>query len=321
MVEILCFVIIALLIIAIAILIFKKPKSGEAQSEKLVAEQSIKIDNLSSNMQNLSQISTTQLQNMNAQLNNVYQSLGEMKSMSSDVENLRKVLGNVKQRGYLAEVQLGRLLEQVIPGMYEQNVAPNPRSSKRVEFAIKIPNGKDKGITWLPVDSKFPMDQYEKLVTASEGDDAAFVEECRKQLISQINLQATTIKDKYIDVPYTTNFAIMYLPTEGIYMEAVTDPDGLQQKLQERGVMIAGPSTILALLNSLSMGFNMIEINESADEIRKMLGNIKQQFEKFNKNFETIENGLATASKGLNDAKDRSRLINNALDRVNIEED
>ena len=173
----------------------------------------------------------------------------------------------------------------------------------------------------MPLDSKFPMDQYEKLVTASEGNDTAFREECRKQLINQINLQATKINDSYINVPYTTNFAIMYLPTEGIYMEAVTDPDGLQYKLQERGIMIAGPSTILALLNSLSMGFNMIEINESADEIRQMLGNIKQQFDKFNKNFETIENGITTASKGLADAKDRSRQINNALDRVNIEED
>lgn len=164
------------------------------------------------------------------------------------------------------------------------------------------------------------MDHYEKLVTASEQNDADLIEACRKQLINQINLQATQIKDKYIDVPYTTNFAIMYLPTEGIYMEAVTDPDGLQQKLQERGVMIAGPSTILALLNSLSMGFNMIEINKNADEIRKMLGNIKQQFDKFNNNFETIESGIRTINKGLDEAKSRSNKITNSLDRIEVED-
>ncbi len=317
MLELIMFTVITvLLIVVIAILLLKKPKNNSED-----ATQNAKMDNLNTNMQNLTQLNSTQLQNMSAQLNNVFQSLGEMKSMSSDVENLRKVLTNVKTRGTFAEVQLGRLLEQTIPGMYEQNVKPNPRAGKIVEFAIKIPNGKDKGITWLPVDSKFPMDRYSQLVEASEAQDPEAIEATRKALINEIDRQATKIKDSYINVPYTTNFAIMYLPTEGMYLEAVTDKDGLQDKLQDRGIMIAGPSTIIALLNALGMGFNMVKINENADEIRKMLMNIKQQFDKFNDNFETISGGIETATKGLNDARERSRLINNSLDRIDIDED
>ena len=322
MLEIIMFSVITLLLIAvIAILLTRKSKNNSEESIQAATEQNVKMDTLNTNMQNLTQLNSNQLQAMSAQLNNVYQSLGEMKSMSSDVENLRKVLTNVKTRGTFAEVQLGRLLEQTIPGMYEQNVKPNPRAGKIVEFAIKIPNGKDKGITWLPVDSKFPMDRYSQLVEASEAQDPEAIEIARKALINEIDRQATKIKDSYINVPYTTNFAIMYLPTEGMYLEAVTDKDGLQDKLQDRGIMIAGPSTIIALLNALGMGFNMVKINENADEIRKMLMNIKQQFDKFNDNFETISGGIETATRGLNDARERSRMINNSLDRIDIDED
>ncbi|MDO5426431.1 MAG: DNA recombination protein RmuC [Coriobacteriia bacterium] len=303
MVEILCFVIIALLIIAILILVFKKPKTGTDQLTKAAVEQNVKMDAVSK------------------QLDNVFERIIHMERISDEVDNLSKVLTNVGTRGAFGEAQLGRMLEQTIPGMYVRNYKPNPRSTDHVEYAIKIPNGKNKDFTYLPVDSKFPMDKYSVLVQASEGNNPDEVEAARKDLITFIDRSATTIKNKYIRVPQTTNFAIMFLPTEGLYLEAVKDPGNIQYKLQERGIMIAGPSTILALLNSLSMGFNMIEINESADEIRKMLGNIKQQFEKFNKNFETIESGIATASRGLTDAKDRSRQINNALDRVEITED
>lgn len=317
MVEILCFIIIALLITAIIILLFRKPKDNYKQAAQ---DQNIKLDTINNSMQNLSQLSTTQLQNMNNQLNNVYQSLGEMKSMSSDVENLRKVLANVKTRGTFAEVQLERLLEQIIPEMYEKNVKPNPRSNKIVEFAIKIPNGEDSSFTLLPIDSKFPMDAYSKLVEASEGEDANFVELCRKNFINEIDKQATKIKDSYIHVPQTTNFAVMYLATEGMYMEAITDPEGLQYKLQERGIMLAGPSTIIALLNSLSMGFNMIKINENADEIRRSLGNIKRQFNEFNSNFNAINSGLQKASDALNDAHRRSELITKSLDKIEVKD-
>lgn len=323
MIYVLCGIIIVLLIVVIVLLIVRRPNNNNVDISKINdanMQTNVQMQSLSSNVQNLSQLNATQLQNMNAQLNNVYQSLGEMKSMSSDIENLSKVLANVKSRGTFAEVQLERILESTIAGMYEKNVKPNPRSNKIVEFAIKIPNGSDGQITWLPIDSKFPMDQYAKLVEASEGDDPNYVESCRRFLISEIDKQATKIKDSYICVPYTTNFAVMYLPTEGMYMEAVTDPDGLQYKLQERGIMLAGPSTILALLNSLSMGFNMIKINKNADEIRRMLGNIKTQFSTFDENLNQIDKGLNTALGSLDKARERTRLINNSLDRIDSEE-
>lgn len=321
MLEIILFsIVIVLLICVIIILIVKKPKTNNSQTEAFATEQNLRMQALDSNMQKLTQNNMTQLQNMSAQLNNVYQSLGEMKSMSTDIESLRKVLANVKTRGTFAEVQLERILEQTIPGMYETNVKPNPRSSKIVEFAIKIPNGDDGGNTWLPIDSKFPMDQYARLVEASQSNDAAVIESSRKALINEIDRQATKIKDNYIFVPYTTNFAVMYLATEGMYMEAVTDKDGLQEKLQDRGIMLAGPSTILALINSLSMGFNMIKINENADEIRRSLGDIKRQFDEFNTSFENIEAGLIKANSALDSAKRRSDLITKSLDRIEVED-
>lgn len=311
--------VLVLLIVVIVILFIRTSNKDSSNSEKLSIEQNIKFDNLNNNIQALSQNNLNQLQNMNQQLNNVYQSLGEMKSISSDVESLRRVLANVKSRGSFAEVQLERILEQVIPGMYEKNVKPNPRSNKIVEFALKIPNGKE-GITWLPIDSKFPLDRYEKLVEASQDNNAQNVEICRKMLINEIDKQATKIKDSYIFVPYTTNFAVMYLATEGMYMEAVTDKDGLLQKLQDRGIMVAGPSTIIALLNSLAMGFNMIKINENADEIRKSLGDIKRQFNEFYNNFEVIEDGIQKANGALDNAKRRSDLIIKSLDRIEIKD-
>lgn len=303
MLEIILFSIVILLLIAvIVILIVKKPKSSTALDEKFAAEQNVKMDAVSK------------------QLDNVFERIINMERISDEVDNLSKVLTNVGTRGSFGEAQLGRLLEQTIPGMYVRNYKPNPRSTDHVEYAIKIPNGKDKEITYLPVDSKFPMDKYSALVRASEGNDPKEVEAARKDLINFIDRSATTIKNKYIRVPQTTNFAIMFLPSEGLYLEAVKDPGDLQHKLQERGIMIAGPSTILALLNSLSMGFNMIEINENADEIRKSLGDIKRQFDEFNSNFESIESGLNKASDALVNAKRRSDLIIKSLDRIEVED-
>lgn len=303
MLEIILFsVIILLLIVVIIILLVKKSKSSTGIDEKFAAEQNVKMDAVSK------------------QLDNVFERIINMERISDEVDNLSKVLTNVGTRGSFGEAQLGRLLEQTIPGMYVRNYKPNPRSTDHVEYAIKIPNGKDKEITYLPVDSKFPMDKYSALVIASEGNNPKEVEAARKDLIDSLNRSATTIKNKYIRVPQTTNFAIMFLPSEALYLEAVKDPGDLQHKLQERGIMIAGPSTILALLNSLSMGFNMIEINENADEIRKSLGDIKRQFDEFNSNFESIESGLNKASDALVNAKHRSDLIIKSLDRIDVED-
>lgn len=341
-------IIIVLLIIVISILIIRKPKDNTSQIQQLTdaqnlkideisrmsgeqnmkmdnirqtsGEQNVKIDGLNTNLANFNQLNIEQLQNMNQQLNNVYESMGKIQSMSADISQLRKVLANVKQRGSFAETQLKNLLDQTIPGMYEQNVKPNPRAEKIVEFAVKIPSINDDKFVYLPIDSKFPLDKYNYLVQASENGTPEEIESCRKALINSIDLEATKIKNKYVIEPYTTPFAIMFLANEGMYLEAVKDPDGLQEKLANRGIMIAGPSTILALLNALSVGFSSIEINEKAGEIRKLLLNIKQQFLKFDDQLSRIENGLLSANKALNETRDRTRKINNTLDKIEVDE-
>lgn len=312
---------VVLLIVVIILLFSLFRKSNDSKVEQMSIEQNTKMDSLNNNVTNMSQLNTAQLQNMQQQLNNVYESIGKIQTMSTDVEQLRKVLANVKQRGVFAEAQLKNILDETIPGMYEQNVKPNPRSDKIVEFAVKIPSATDDSYVYLPIDSKFPLDKYSNLVSASESNNQQYIEECRKALINSIDLEATKIKDKYIVEPYTTPFAVMYLASEGMYLEAIKDSGGLQEKLSRRGIMIAGPSTILALLNSLSLGFNSIQINKNAGEIRKILVNIKLQFQKFDANLAKIETGLTGATKALAASKERARKINNTLERIEAKDE
>lgn len=312
MVEILCFVIIALLIIAILILIFKKPKNIEAKAFHEVQKE--KMEDLNLGMKGLTQSITDQLRD-------VYVRIGKVENISDDISSLNKTLSNNSTIGGFGELQLERLLELTIPGHYEKNYHPHPNSNPKdkVEFAIKIPNGKNKEYTRLPVDAKFNLVRYVKVVNAYEEGDKDALDKARKEFVSAIKQEATKIK-KYIKVPYTTQFAIMYLPNEGIYLEAVKTP-GLQLELQERGIIIAGPSTIHAILNALNMSFNMVEINEHADIIRKNLAKIKHQFEKFNKDFDNIEKGIEAASKGLVGAISQRDEINSTLNDVSLKED
>ncbi|MDE6156194.1 MAG: DNA recombination protein RmuC, partial [Eubacterium sp.] len=193
------------------------------------------------------------------QLSNVYKSLGEMKELSAgvtdNVKGLNRVLTNVKSRGTWAEVQLGNILDQTIPNMYETNVQTNPKYAGRVEFAIKIPNNENGSFTYLPLDSKFPMEDYARLSAASEAGDLEALEKAKKSLEATIKNEAKLIK-QYISSPETTPFAIMYLATEGLYAEITASKTGIAEKLQADGIMIAGPSTITALLNSIAMGFS-----------------------------------------------------------------
>ncbi len=197
------------------------------------------------------------------QLQNVYKSLGEMKELSSGVTDkvadLNKVLTNVKARGTWAEVQLGNILDETIPGMYDTNVKTNPKYNGQVEFAIRIPNQEDDGITYLPVDSKFPMEDYVRLVEASEAGNAELVEQSRKALERRVRDEARLVR-QYISTPETTPFAILYLATEGLYAEITSSKNGVAEKLQAEGVMVAGPSTITALLSSLAMGFEQWQL-------------------------------------------------------------
>ncbi|HOL78909.1 MAG TPA: DNA recombination protein RmuC, partial [Clostridiales bacterium] len=237
----------------------------------------------------LSQTLTTRLDSsfktVSEQLENVYKSLGEMKELSSGVTDnvtaLNRVLTNVKARGTWAEIQLESILDQTIPNMYVKNYQ-SETGKGMVEFAIKIPSGENNSeITYLPVDSKFAMEAYIRLCDAADRADAAALAAARKQLEDAIIKSARDVS-KYINPPKTTPFAIMYLATEGLYAEAAASKSGLLERLQrEFSVMLAGPSTITALLNSVAMGFKTIAINEKATEIYKILGAAKIQYEKF----------------------------------------
>lgn len=253
------------------------------------------------------------------QLSNVYKSLGEMKELSSgvtdNVKGLNRVLTNVKARGTWAEVQLGNILDQTIPNMYETNVQTNPKYNGRVEFAVKIPNSENSTFTYLPIDSKFPMEDYARLSAAAEIGDTEALEKAKKALETRIKDEAKLIK-QYISSPETTTFAIMYLATEGLYAEITASRTGVAEKLQAEGIMIAGPSTITALLNSLAMGFRTIAINEKANEVWKILGAAKTQYEKFGDLLAKARKKIDDAGKALDEADHRNDIIQKNLRKV-----
>lgn len=255
------------------------------------------------------------------QLEKLYKSLGEMQTLSSGVtENvsaLNRVLTNVKARGTWAEVQLQGILDQTIPGMYETNVATIPNSTERVEFAIKIPSSeKGKSDILLPLDSKFPMEDYIRLSTAADSADADAVKEARKALEARVLKEAKDVS-KYIHIPNTTPFAIMYLATEGLYAEIASSRTGLPEKIQrDYNVMIAGPSTITALLNSLSMGFKTVAINEKANEVRELLSAVKTQYDKFDGLLVKARKKIDEAGKTIDDAQSRNNIIQKKLRTV-----
>lgn len=262
---------------------------------------------------------TTSFKTVSEQLQNVYKSLGEMKELSAgvtdNVKGLNRVLTNVKSRGTWAEVQLGNILDQTIPGMYEQNVKTNPKYNGQVEFAVKIPSTDSGEITWLPIDSKFPMEDYARLSAAAESGDLEAIEAAKKSLESVVKHEADMIKN-YISIPETTPFAIMYLATEGLYAEILSSKSGIAEKIKNQGIMIAGPSTVTALLNSLQMGFRSIAINEKANEVFKVLGAAKTQYEKFGEQLARARKNVEAAGKALDEADHRNEIIKKNLKTI-----
>ncbi|MGN0984756.1 MAG: DNA recombination protein RmuC, partial [Gemmiger sp.] len=215
---------------------------------------------------------------VSAQLEQVYKGLGEMQTLAADVGGLKQVLSGVKTRGILGEVQLGAILQEMLaPGQYAENVATVPGSSNRVEFAIKMPG--QGGTVWLPIDAKFPGDSYAHLLEAQQAGDGAAVAAARRQLHLVLRQEAKDIHDKYIEVPYTTSFGILFLPVEGLYAEVVSH--GVTEVLQrEYQISVAGPSTMAALLNALQMGFRTLAIQKRSNEVWTVLGAVKTEFEK-----------------------------------------
>ena len=268
----------------------------------------------------LSQRLDSSFKTVSDRLESVYKSLGEMKELSNgvtaNVTTLNRVLTNVKARGTWAEIQLGSILDQTIPGMYETNFTCVPNSKEKVEFAVRIPSSDGEQTTYLPIDSKFPMEDYVRLCTAADSADAEALAAARKALESRVVNEARTIS-KYINVPLTTPFAIMYLATEGLYAEIASSRSGVPEKLRsEFNVMIAGPSTITALLNSLSLGFRAVAINEKANEVRLLLAAARVQYDKFGVVLRKARQKIDEAGKSLDEADKRNEIIRKKLGKA-----
>lgn len=251
-----------------------------------------------------------------AQLKQVYTGLGEMQRLAGDLGDFKRVLTNVKARGTWAEVQLGALLEQVLaPNQYEKNACVVPGSLERVEYAIVLP-GDDSGPVKLPIDSKFPQEDYLRIVEAGEHADAAQMEAATNALKRRLLSEAQKISDKYIHPPATTDFAIMFLPTEGLYSEAMR-MDGLGETLQTQyRVLVAGPSTLCALLSSLRVGFQTLAIQQRSSEVWQLLGKVKSQYADFTALLERTRAKLSEASGAIDRAEQRSRAIQKSLSNV-----
>ena len=268
----------------------------------------------------LSQRLDSSFKTVSDRLESVYKSLGEMKELSNgvtaNVTTLNRVLTNVKARGTWAEIQLGSILDQTLPGMYETNFTCVPNSKEKVEFAVRIPSSDGEQTTYLPIDSKFPMEDYVRLCTAADSADAEALAAARKALESRVVNEARTIS-KYINVPLTTPFAIMYLATEGLYAEIASSRSGVPEKLRsEFNVMIAGPSTITALLNSLSLGFRAVAINEKANEVRLLLAAARVQYDKFGVVLRKARQKIDEAGKSLDEADKRNEIIRKKLGKA-----
>ncbi len=251
---------------------------------------------------------------VNKQLSEVGRGLGEMQSLASDVGGLKKVLSNVKTRGIVGEVQLAAILKDILaPSQYEENVETVPGSGRRVEFAVKLP-GEDGETTWLPIDSKFPADTYEKLRDAQDSGDGALIDSAWKELETRLKGEAKDIHEKYVDPPHTTAFGILFLPFEGLYAEVVDRPGLLERLQRDYRVNIAGPSTMAALLNSIQMGFQTVAIQKRADEIQKVLSAVKAQFGKYHEVLLKARNQLNTAGKTVDELLGtRTNQMNKAL--------
>jgi len=248
-------------------------------------------------------------------LEQVHQGLGQMQSLAQGVGDLQKVLSNVKTRGIFGEVQLQVLLDQVLTiEQYGKQVETKPRSNQRVDFAIKLPGRSDGGASvWLPIDAKFPREDYERLLEAQNRSDATGAENAAKAMEARIRLEAKTIAESYLAPPHTTDFAILFLPVEGLYAEVLRRP-GLMDALQrEYRVTLAGPTTLLAILNSLHMGFRTLALEKQASEVWKVLGAVKTEFERYGEWVAKVREQVQKAADTLDKADTRSKQMRRAL--------
>lgn len=230
----------------------------------------------------------------------VHRGLGKMQELASDVGDLQKVLSNVKTRGILGEYQLGNILEQLLsPDQYNVNVATKKGSQANVEYAIKLPGKIDNNEVWLPIDSKFPIENYQILLDMYESGDKQKIEEAQKNLLKSVELFAKTISEKYIDPPHTTDFAIMFLPIESLYAEVLKHPGTFEKLQRVYHITVTGPTTLSALLNSLQMGFRTLAVQKRSSEVWKVLSEVKTEFGKFSEHLAKVHKQINTASGSL----------------------
>ncbi len=250
-------------------------------------------------------------------LEQVHRGLGEMQTLAAGVGDLKRVLSNVKSRGTFGEVQLAVLLEQVMAAdQYAANVATRPGSNERVEFAIRMPGREDGLPVWLPIDAKFPSEDYERILAAQESADRDAFDSAARALENRIRLEAKTMREKYVEPPHTTDFAIMFLPTEGLFAEVLRRP-GLTEALnRELRVVVAGPTTLFAMLNSLQMGFRTLALEKRSAEVWQVLGAVKTEFAKFGDVLVRLKAQLQTASNTIDQAETRTRQMTRALRSV-----
>lgn len=323
---------LAVLIVCMIMLLSKRSNFDEAQITREINTSTVSaIKDLGAILaQNQKSVNQAQSQNfsqlnnsindmqrqVSEQLKNVYGKFGQMQAMADGVNDLKNILSNVKTRGILGELSLGAILDEILaPEQFDTNVATIPKSTNKVEFAIRLPHD-DTGFIYLPIDSKFPLDAYSNLHDAYDLGDVTRISECQKTLISRMKQFAKDIRQKYVEPPYTTDFAIMYLPIEGLYAEALKL--GMVEVLQrEYKVNIAGPSTMAATLNALQMGFKTLALEKRSSEVWEILSSIKVEFEKFNDCLETAKRHIALAENDLeNLVGTRTRAIIKKLDKI-----
>ena len=247
-------------------------------------------------------------------LEQVHQGLGAMRQLASDVGGLQKVLANVKTRGGWGEVQLGNLLEQLLTAdQFSRNVQTRDETAERVDFAIKLPGDENGAPVWLPIDSKFPTEDYQRLQAAQDKGDSDQIEGAMRGLETQLKKSAKDICAKYINPPRTTDFALMFLPTEGLYAEAIRRVGLVEQVQRDCRVVFAGPTTLAALLNSLQMGFRTLAIQKRSSEVWNLLAGVKTEFGKFGEALSSVKDKLDQAARKMEDVDVRSRAITKKL--------
>lgn len=295
---------------------YKQLKNLQESNEKKLEEMRLTVDEkLQSTLEKRLDSSFKQV---SERLEKVHAGLGEMQNLATGVGDLKKVLTNVKTRGTWGEVQLANLLEDIMsPEQYQANVGIKAKSQERVDFAIKLPGSSDTAeVVWLPIDSKFPQEDYQKLVDANEISDPVAAELASKQLENRIKLEAKSISEKYIDPPQTTDFALLFLPTEGLYAEVLRMPGLVDFVQRKHRVNLVGPTTLAALLNSLQLGFKTLTIQKRTSEVWHLLSDIKKHFGSFGDLLEKAHDKVGQATKVIEDAGKRSRTIEAKLRKV-----